>query len=104
MSRNRDGGFRRRLAGRRGLGFVEETELIGGKFFAAPPEAFGEEEVDLFLKGGKPGLLALGLLGQSRDLAVFLREDGEELMNVRGAFEGLARHESLYHTILRKAL
>jgi hypothetical protein len=96
MGRNADDCFRLRIGGRRGLGLVEEPELIGREFFAATPEALGDEEVDVFLEGLKPGLLALGLAGQSRDLAVFLREEGEELMNVRRAFEGLARHESLY--------
>ena len=50
MSRNGDR-FGLRLAGRRGLGFVEKPELIGGKLFAATPETLGEEEVDLFLEG-----------------------------------------------------
>ena len=79
-----------RTGGRRGFGLVEEPELIGREFFAATPEALGDEEVDLFLEGLKPGLLALGLAGQSRDLAVFLREEGEDLLSVRREFKHLA--------------
>lgn len=90
MGRNGDNGFRLRIGGRRGLGLVEKPELIGREFFAATPEALGDEEVDLFLEGLKPGLLALGLAGQSRDLAVFLREEGEDLLSVRREFKHLA--------------
>ena len=88
VGRNGDG-FRLRIGGRRGLGLVEEPNLIGRAFFAATPEALGDEEVDLFLEGLKPGLLALRLQRQSRDFAVFLREEGEDLMSVRREFEGL---------------
>jgi len=42
------------------------------------------------LEGLKPGLLVLGLAGQSRDLAVFLREEGENLLSVRREFKHLA--------------
>lgn len=89
MGRNGDDCFRLRIGGRRGLGLVEEPELIGRALFAATPEALGDEEVDLFLEGLQPGLLALGLAGQSRDFAVFLREEGEDLMSVRREFKHL---------------
>ena len=89
MGRNGDDCFRLRIGGRRGLGLIEEPKLIGREFFAATPEAFGDEEVDLFLEGLQPGLLSLGLAGQSRDFAVFLREEGEDLLSVRGEFEGI---------------
>ena len=89
VGRNGDDCFQLRIGGRRGLGLVEEPELIGREFFAATPEALGEE-VDLFLEGLQPSLLALGLAGQSRDLAVFLREEGEDLLSVRREFKHLA--------------
>ncbi len=82
VGRNGDDRFRLRIAGRRGLGLVEEPKLIGRALFAATPEAFGDEEVDLFLEG-------LRLACQSRDFAVFLREEGEDLMSVRREFEDL---------------
>jgi hypothetical protein len=41
------------------------------------------------LEALKPGLLALGLAGQSRDFAVFLREEGKDLLSVRRKFKGL---------------
>ncbi len=43
-----------------------------------------------FLEGLKPGLLLLGLAGQSRDFAVFLREQGDDLLSVRREFKHLA--------------
>jgi hypothetical protein len=51
MGRNGDDCFRLRIAGCRGLGLVEEPKLMGRALFAATPEAFGDEEVDLFLEG-----------------------------------------------------
>ena len=47
MGRNGDDCFQLRIGGRRGLGLVEEPDVIGGEFFAATPEALGDEEVDL---------------------------------------------------------
>jgi hypothetical protein len=90
VGRNGDDCFRLRIAGRRGLGLVEEPKLIGRALFAATPEAFGDEEVELFLEGLQPSLLALGLAGQSRDFAVFLREQGDDLLSVRREFKYLA--------------
>ena len=69
---------------------LKSPRSIGREFFAATPEALGDEEVDLFLEGLKPGLLALGLAGQSGDRAVFLREEGEDLLSVRREFKQLA--------------
>ena len=61
MGRNGNDDFRLWIAGRRSFGLVEEPKLIGGALFAATPEAFGDEEIDLFLEGLQPGLLAVGL-------------------------------------------
>jgi hypothetical protein len=54
------------------------------------PVAIGIGEINLPPTSGKPGLLVLGLAGQSRDLAVFLREEGEDLLSVRREFKHLA--------------